>query len=87
MVNEIQTVQRSGPARDGAPRMPDLPRDTVRTRMPPAPAPGGRVIHVGPPAGHALPHRVVRARVGLPVAAVMLILIVGLVARRRGWAR
>jgi hypothetical protein len=67
--------------------MPELPRDTVATRMPPAPAPGGRVIQVGPPSRHTLPHRVVRARVGLPVAVVMLVLMAGLVARRRAWGR
>jgi len=63
---------------------PELPRVYLDTRMPPAPAPGGRVIVVGPP--DPKPRRSDLVFGGLTIGAAVLIVIAFRWARhpRRG---
>ena len=59
-------------------RAPELPRVQVDTRMPPAPAAGGRIIHVG------APRPAVRARTAsVAVTGVALVIVVAALLRRR----
>ena len=78
MMLHAPKVEVSQPGRDTA-HSPELPRAYVDTRMPPAPAPGGRVIVVGPPSP-----RPRRADFALGTAAVAAVLVLILLFR---WAR
>ena len=51
MTQQATSGVRSTSRRAASPRVPELPRTYVDTRMPPAPAPGGRIIPVAAPGG------------------------------------
>ncbi|HEX5970734.1 MAG TPA: hypothetical protein VFY85_02340 [Gemmatimonadaceae bacterium] len=73
------SIQRDSGAPRTTARPAELPRVYLDTRMPPAPAAGGRVIVVGAPAPHP-------GRAGLAMGAVAIVAVaVALLAFR--WAR
>jgi hypothetical protein len=66
------------------PRPPALPRAVVDTRMPPAPAPGGRVITVGRPDGRVRKGGLDGGLVIVPVAIAAILTVGWRLLRRSG---
>ena len=71
MSGQDSTSRHSGPAHP-----PELPRVYLDTRMPAAPAPGGRIIVVGPPARRS-------AFDDLPALAIVAVALLVLAAAMR----
>jgi hypothetical protein len=65
-------------------RLPELPRDTVDTRMPAAPAPGGKVIAVGRPSGRVRKSELDGGVLLGALGAALVLAIVWRLTRRRG---